>query len=193
MILNENLFEDYSEPTDIGYKIKYQLDDKVNEIFADFQNDMGIESGDITPMLSLELERAEENLSDVIKKGLYAQMGYYPDEYDESLNESEDDDEEYDETDKRYYVVSYYGNSRRGREDDLFTDDFEEVKDWVWEKIQRGNYINVTDADNGNDINLNPSDYDFESDDAYRVFDDLDRISPLRSDSLHESKEGAKN
>ena len=46
-------------------------------------------------MLSLELEEAEENLSDVIKKGLYAQMGYYPDEYDESLNESEDYDEEY--------------------------------------------------------------------------------------------------
>ena len=88
MLLNESLFEDYSEPTDFGYKIKYQLDDKVNEIFTYFQNDMGIESGDIEPMLSLELEEAEENLSDVIKKGLYAQMGYYPDEYDESLKES---------------------------------------------------------------------------------------------------------
>lgn len=181
MILNENLFEDYSEPTDIGYKIKYQLDDKVNEIFADFQNDMGIESGDITPMLSLELERAEENLSDVIKKGLYAQMGYYPDEYDESLNESS-------KYDARYEVRSYYDRRYRGLEDDLYTNDFEEVKDWVWEKGQQ-HFIEVFDHKTGKSVRLDTESYDWESDDAYRVFDDLEELSPLNDDL----EEGAKN
>ena len=90
MKLNENLFEDYSEPTDLGYQIKERIDDKVNDIFAEFQGNLGIENGDIDPMLSLELEQAEEDLSDVIKKGLWAQLGYYPDEYDESLNEAKE-------------------------------------------------------------------------------------------------------
>ena len=172
MKLNESLFEDYNEPTDFGYKIKYQLDDKVNEIFTYFQNNLGIESGDISPMLSLELEEAEENLSDVIKKGLYAQLGYYPDEYDESLNESS-------KYDARYEVDSYYGRNYSGLEDDLYTDDFEEVKEWVWEKIQNGGYIKARDRKTGNTIRLDPDSYDWESDDAYTVFDDLEELSPL--------------
>lgn len=188
MKLNESLFEDYSNEENFINYIRDNFDVSSEYIRLLYN---------LIPYCIEKL--GFEETKDLLKETVVDSIGMDEEEVDaefvieESLNESDDDDEEYDETDKRYYVVSYYGNSHRGREDNLYTDDFEEVKDWVWEKIQKGNYINVTDANNGNDINLNPSDYDFESDDAYRVFDDLDRISPLRSDSLHESKEGAKN
>lgn len=187
MKLNESLFEDYGNEENF---INYVRDnfDVSSEYIRLLWN-----------LIPYCLDKyGFEETKNLLKETVADSIGMDEEEVDaefvieESLNESDDDNEEYDKTDAKYYVVSYYGNSRRGREDVLYTDDFEEVKEWVWEKIQKGNYINVTDADNGNDINLNPSDYDFESDDAYRVFDDLDRISPLRSDSLHESKEGAK-
>lgn len=191
MKLNENLFEDYktedyySDSDNFDYKIKQDIDDKVNDIFAEYQDILGIESGDISPEHSMELETKEEELSDLIGEILYSQLNYYPDEtpYGESLNESDEDDES--EFDGRYDVVSYYSNSESllddfyGIEDDLHTNDFEEVKDWVWEKIQRGLFVTAADSKTGNTVSLNPDNYDFESDDAYGVFDDLDSISPL--------------
>lgn len=102
---------------------------------------------------------------------------------------SEDYDDFDPKYDARYEVNAYYGSPRKGNyaglEDDFYTDDFEEVKDWVWEKCQKGLYINVVDRENGNEVNINTENYDFESDDAYRVFDDLDKLSPL-SESLNE-------
>lgn len=180
MKLNESLFEDYySDSDDFGYKIKQDIDDKVNGIFAEYQDILGIESGDISPEHSMELETKEDELSDLIGEILYSQLNYYPDEtpYGESLNESdEDNDPKYD---ARYEVYSYYGKDYRGLEDDLYTDDFEEVKDWVWDKIQNGGYIEAKDRKTGNRVRLDPDNYDWESDDAYGVFDDLDSISPL--------------
>jgi hypothetical protein len=186
MKLNENLFEDYYSDSDsLGYKIKQNIDDKVNDIFAEYQGVLGIESGDISPEHSMELETKEDELSDLIGEILYSQLNYYPDEtpYGESLNESDEDDES--EFDGRYDVVSYFSNSVSllddfyGIEDDLHTNDFEEVKDWIWEKIQRGLYVTAADSKTGNTVSLNPDNYDFESDDAYKVFDDLDELSPL--------------
>lgn len=117
----------------------------------------------------------------------YVGLGYPFIKFDESLNEEHDDfDPKYD---ARYEVNAYYESPRNGNyaslEDDFYTDDFEEVKDWVWEKCQKGLYINVVDRENGNEVNINTENYDFESDDAYRVFDDLDELSPL-SESLNE-------
>ena len=185
MKLNENLFEDYktedyySDSDNFGYKIKQDVDDKVNDIFADYQRMLGIESGDISPEHSMELETKEEELSDLIGEILYSQLNYYPDEtpYGESLNESDEDNGP--KYDARYEVSSYYGRNYSGLEDDLYTDDFEEVKDWVWDKVQNGGYIEAKDRKTGNRVRLNPDNYDWESDDAYGVFDDLDSISPL--------------
>lgn len=187
MKLNESLFEDYySDSDNFDYKIKQDIDDKVNDIFVEYQHMLGIESGDISPEHSMELETKEDELSYLIKEILYSQLNYYPDEtpYGESLNESDEDDEDDDEDsdpkyDARYEVNSYYGRDYRGLEDDLYTDDFEEVKDWIWDKIQNGGYIEAKDRKTGNRVRLDPDNYDWESDDAYGVFDDLDELSPL--------------
>ena len=94
---------------------------------------------------------------------------------------SEDYDDFDPKYDARYEVDSYYDNYR-GLEDNLYTNDFEEVKDWVWEKIQNGGYIEVSDRERGKSVRLDPDNYDWESDDAYRVLDDLEELSPLNED-----------
>lgn len=105
------------------------------------------------------------------------------------LSEDFEDDDFESEFDARYDVFSYYSNSVSlldnfyGLEDDLHTDDFEEVKDWVWDKIQRGLYVTAADSKTGNTVSLNPDNYDFDWDDAYRVFDDLEELSPLNEDA----------
>ena len=95
---------------------------------------------------------------------------------------SEDYDDFDPKYDARYEVGSYYGANYSGLEDDLYTNDFEEVKDWVWEKCQKGLYINVVDRETGNQVNINPENYDWESDDAYRILDDLEEVSPLNEE-----------
>lgn len=183
MKLDENLFEayiDYSDKHDFSYQIKQKIDGAVDKIFNEFQASLGIKIGDVSPEHSMELDELEEELAVLIKKIFYFQINYQPDEYDESLNESDEDDEDSDpKYDARYEVNSYYGRNYRGLEDDLYTDDFEEVKEWVWEKIQNGGYIEAIDRKTGGHVRLDPDNYDFESDDAYGVFDDLDSISPL--------------
>ncbi len=108
------------------------------------------------------------------------------------LNEDiKDYDWRYWMIDSKYEANAYFYNSHSmsnnytGLADDLYTDDFEEVKDWTWEKVQHGLFVSVIDRENGNEVNINPENYDFESDDAYRVFDDLDELSPLH-ESLNE-------
>lgn len=118
MKLNENLFEyysDYDDPHDFAYQIKEKLDEKVNDVFAQFQKEMGVKSGDIDPMMSLELDEAEKRLAEIIKMVIYNQMGYEPDEYpyDESLKESvnEDDAWSYEEVEKS--LKDYTNNWKR--------------------------------------------------------------------------------
>lgn len=95
---------------------------------------------------------------------------------------SEDYDDFDHKYDARYEVDSYYGANYSGLEDDLYTNDFEEVKDWVWEKIQKGGYIEVSDRERGKSVRLDPDSYDWESDDAYGVLDDLEELSPLNEE-----------
>ena len=167
-------------------KFGYQYD--IADVGAENNNDMYITIMDTTHDIEADVSfrikmsriRAPRDLmkyldtvvSQFVKK-FEEEYQYY--DFDESLSEDIDDfDPKYD---ARYEVNAYYGSPRRGNyaglEDDFYTDDFEEVKDWVWEKCQKGLYINVVDRENGNQVNINTENYDFESDDAYRVFDDL--------------------
>ncbi len=180
-------------------KFGYQYD--IADVGAESNNNMyiliedtthGIEA-DVSFRIKMSRIRAPRDLmkyldtvvSEFVKK-FEEEYQYY--DFDESLSEDYDDfDPKYD---ARYEVNAYYGSPRRGNyaglEDDFYTDDFEEVKDWVWEKCQKGLYINVVDRENGNQVNINTENYDFESDDAYRVFDDLEELSHL-NESLNES------
>lgn len=63
--------------------MKEFVDQKVHDIFLDVQRMLNIQSGDITPGLYLELEGAENRLSEAIETALYAQI--------EMDNESDDD------------------------------------------------------------------------------------------------------
>lgn len=99
------------------------------------------------------------------------------------LKEDFEDDDFDPKYDARYEVNSFYGRNYSGLEDDLYTDDFEEVKDWVWSKVQSGGYIEVSDREKGKSVRLDPDSYDWESDDAYRVLDDLEELSPLNEDA----------
>lgn len=175
MKLNESLFEDYG-----------------NENFINYVRDNFDVSSEYIRLLwnlipyCLDKYGFEET-KDLLKETVADSIGMDEEEVDtefvmnESMNESdEDDDEDSDpKYDARYEVYSYYGRDYRGLEDDLYTDDFEEVKDWVWDKIQNGGYIEAKDRKTGNRVRLDPDNYDWESDDAYGVFDDLDSISPL--------------
>lgn len=87
--------------------------------------------------------------------------------------------------DSRYEANSYYGKNYSGLEDNLYTDSYSELEEWVWEKIHGGGYIEVSDRETGKYVRLNPDRYDFESDDAYGVLDDLSKIN----ESLNESEE----
>ncbi len=51
----------------------------------------------------------------------------------DTLNESLDDNEN--------YARSYYDRNYRGLEDDIETDDVSTLDDWIWEKVQNGNYV----------------------------------------------------
>lgn len=56
-------------------KIKGLLDDKVNEIFEEMQNELGIESGDITPDMALRLDEEIDRLTEMIRDVLGMQKG----------------------------------------------------------------------------------------------------------------------
>ena len=182
-------------------KFGYQYD--IADVGAESNNDMyiliedtthGIEA-DVSFRIKMSRIRAPRDLMKYLDTVVSEFVNKFEEEYqyydfDESLKEDYDDfDPKYD---ARYEVNAYYGSPRRGNyaglEDDFYTDDFEEVKDWVWEKCQKGLYINVVDRENGNQVNINTENYDFESDDAYRVFDDLEELSPLH-ESLNEDLE----
>lgn len=175
----------------LAEKFGYQYD--IADVGAESNNDMYITIMDTTHDIEADVSfrikmsriRSPRDLmkyldtvvSEFVKK-FEEEYQYY--EFDESLKEDIDDfDPKYN---ARYEVNSYYGNNYRGLEDDLHTSDFEEVKDWVWEKIQKGGYIEVSDRERGKSRRLDPDNYDWESDDAYRVFDDLEELSPLNEE-----------
>ena len=53
-----------------------------------------------------------------------------------------------------YYVESYYDGDFRGLEDDFNSDDFSEVMDWIWEKLNKGGFVLVTDNVSGQNAKL---------------------------------------
>ena len=53
-----------------------------------------------------------------------------------------------------YYVESYYDGDFRGLEDDLNTDDFSEAFDWIWEKLNKGGFVWITDNVSGQNVKL---------------------------------------
>jgi hypothetical protein len=56
--------------------------------------------------------------------------------------------------DTRYEGRSYYGTNFSGIEDDLYTDDFSELEDWTWEKVNKGGCVEVVDTATGNRARL---------------------------------------
>mgnify|MGYP003413189621 CR=1 FL=1 len=55
-------------------KILNLLEEKVDEIFLEMQNELGIDDGNIFPMDKLELDNSMEQLADKIKLVLDSQM-----------------------------------------------------------------------------------------------------------------------
>lgn len=53
-----------------------------------------------------------------------------------------------------YYAESYFGSDFRGLEDDFNSDDFSEVMDWIWEKLDKGGFVWVTDNVSGQNAKL---------------------------------------
>ena len=47
-------------------KVIKLLEEKVNDIFFEMQEELGIESGDITPLGVLELDKRTEELAEII-------------------------------------------------------------------------------------------------------------------------------
>ena len=59
--------------TDRAYEIMEELEDKVNDIFLQKQNDLGIASGDISPMVDYDLTLSLEKLAQIIDFALTEQ------------------------------------------------------------------------------------------------------------------------
>lgn len=127
-------------------------------------------------------DKDKAKINNLIKKGIIKSRS------DECVNES------YGDT--KFEARSYYGRNFSGLEDSLETDDYSELEDWVWEKIGSGVSIEVQNSETGERVRLDSDDYDFESDDSYRVLDDLKAVLEenlsLKEDYYHfEYKSGA--
>ena len=59
--------------TDRAYEIMGMLEDKVQDIFIQKQNELGISSGDISPMVDYDLMTTLEKLSQIIDYALTEQ------------------------------------------------------------------------------------------------------------------------
>ena len=59
--------------TDRAYEIMSMLEDKVQDIFIQKQNELGIASGDISPMVDYDLMTTLEKLSQIIDYALTEQ------------------------------------------------------------------------------------------------------------------------
>ena len=56
-------------------KIVQLLEDKVNEVFLEMQDDLGIQDGGIFPLDELDLNDCKEHLAEVIERVLNTQQG----------------------------------------------------------------------------------------------------------------------
>ena len=56
-------------------KIRDRIFDEVNTIFLNYQEDMGIESGDILPWDEAELDNCMDTIADIITRVLHYQNG----------------------------------------------------------------------------------------------------------------------
>lgn len=59
--------------TDRAYDIMSELEDKIQEVFLKKQEELGISSGDISPMVNYDLTCALEKLSQIIDYALTEQ------------------------------------------------------------------------------------------------------------------------
>lgn len=84
------------------------------------------------------------------------QCSYVASDFDESKEVSEMKlkiREDYDH-ESTYYAESYYDSDFRGLEDDFNSNDFSEVFDWIWEKLNKGGFVWVTDNVSGQNAKL---------------------------------------
>lgn len=101
----------------------------------------------------------EDILMDCEKAGDYSSKEYKQarrkvNHYKNKLN----DDNYYEESKKveSYKVTSYYDNKYRGVEDSLETEDISNANDFIWEKVQNGNYVEFVDITSGNTKRYTP-------------------------------------
>lgn len=55
-------------------KVRALLEDKVNDIFLEMQKELNIQSGDISPLMSLKLNDSMEDLATIITDVLKSQQ-----------------------------------------------------------------------------------------------------------------------
>jgi hypothetical protein len=60
---------------------------------------------------------------------------------------------------ERYYAAGYFDESIRGLEDNLASDDPEEIKDFCHECASRGDYVEVKDQASGDVWRYNPDEW----------------------------------
>ena len=56
-------------------ELKEFLDEKINEVFLEYQTKMGIESGDIYPLEAFALDDLEDQMTDLILRVCERNMG----------------------------------------------------------------------------------------------------------------------
>jgi len=56
-------------------ELKEFLDEKINEVFLEYQTKMGIESGDIHPLEAFALDNLEDQMTDLILRVCERNMG----------------------------------------------------------------------------------------------------------------------
>lgn len=79
------------------------------------------------------------------KNNEYKEIGVYDTETDECLYLYGKDNLK----ESRYKVSSYYDLKYQGLEDSLETDDYDEAKNFVWDKVQKGGAVELVDTETG--------------------------------------------
>ena len=59
-------------------EIKQHIEGFMDDLFFEFQNSLGITSGDIHPLVAFRLEKAVDELADAIREGMNFQEEYCP-------------------------------------------------------------------------------------------------------------------
>ena len=130
---------------------------------------------------------ADSTLYDLLSdaKASLAKVNEYVKRYDKTNNESKSRTRrrsiKEDMEDKKYKAYAYLDLHRRnGLMDSIETDDFEELRDWCWEKIHDGVWLSVDNDDTGSYACL-----ELPEDAEYLDYYDLDDCI-IRKDSSKE-------